>query len=72
MRRAASKTGGNHASAIDLLRQVDSKLATSLKRALERKTQAGYESADISRKDAERCVIWAKQLLEAAVLRLQT
>jgi hypothetical protein len=61
---------GNHVSAVDLLRQVDAKLATALKRALDRKTQAGYESVDISAADAEGCVKWASQLLAAAETRL--
>jgi uncharacterized protein (DUF849 family) len=63
---------GNHVSAVDLLRQVDAKLATALKRALDRKTQAGYESVDISAADATSCVKWAEQLLDAAEARLQT
>jgi hypothetical protein len=62
---------GNHVSAVDLLRQVDAKLATSLKRALDRKTQAGYESVDLSRADAASCVRWAEQLLAAAEARLE-
>jgi hypothetical protein len=62
---------GNHLSAVDLLRQIDPKLSTSLKRALDRKTQAGYESADISAADAANCVKWAEQLVEAAAARLQ-
>jgi hypothetical protein len=62
---------GNHMSAIDLLRQVDPKLATALKRALDRKTQAGYESVDISETDATSCIRWARQLLAAAELRLE-
>ena len=62
---------GNHVSAVDLLRQVDAKLATALKRALDRKTQAGYESVDISAADAASCVKWAEQLLAAAEARLQ-
>ena len=60
---------GNHVSAVDLLRQVDAKLATALKRALDRKTQAGYESVDIGAADAESCVKWAGQLLAAAEAR---
>ena len=36
----------NHASAVELLRRVDAGLATALKRALDRKTQAGYESPE--------------------------
>lgn len=62
---------GNHASAVDLLRQVDAKLATALKRALDRKTQAGYESVDIAAADAESCVKWAGQLLAAAEARFE-
>lgn len=63
---------GNHPSAVDLLGQVDASLATSLKRALDRKTQAGYESSDVSAADAASCVRWAHRLLEAAVVRLQS
>ena len=59
-------------SAVDLLRQVDATLATALKRALDRKTQAGYESGDVNNADAARCVKWAKQLLSAAETRLET
>jgi uncharacterized protein (DUF849 family) len=62
---------GNHLSAVDLLRQVDARLSTSLKRALDRKTQAGYESVDISAADAASCVKWAEQLLAAASARLE-
>lgn len=62
---------GNHVSAVDLVRQVDAKLATALKRALDRKTQAGYESVDISAADAASCVRWAEQLLAAAEERLE-
>ena len=47
---------GNHVSAVDLLRHVDAKLATALKRALDRKTQAGYESVDISAADRKSVV----------------
>jgi hypothetical protein len=62
---------GNHVSAVDLLRQVDANLATTLKRALDRKTQAGYESADVSTADATSCVRWARQLLSAAEARFE-
>ncbi len=62
---------GNHVSTVDLLRQVDAKLATGLKRALDRKTQAGYESADVSTADATSCVRWARQLLSAAEARFE-
>jgi hypothetical protein len=63
---------GNHAAAVDLLRRVDPKLATSLKRALDRKTQAGYESTDLSGADATTCVRWARNLLVAAEDRLHS
>jgi hypothetical protein len=62
---------GNHVSAVDLLRRVDAKLATARKRALDRKTQAGYESVDISKADAASCVRWARLLLAAAEARLE-
>ena len=62
---------GNHVSAVDLLRQVDISLATALKRALDRKTQAGYESVDVSAVEATSCVRWARQLLAAAEARFE-
>lgn len=62
---------GNHAVAVDLLRLVDRRLATTLKRTLDRKTQAGYESTDISASDAASCVRWARHLLDAAQVRLE-
>ena len=63
---------GNHISAVDLLRQVDASLSTALKRALDRKTQAAYESVDVSPSDATSCVRWARQLVSAAQARLET
>ncbi len=69
---AERSNDGNHAAAVDLLRRVDSTLATTLKRALDRKTQAAYESTDISATDAASCVRWARQILEAAETRLQS
>jgi hypothetical protein len=62
---------GNHTSAVDLLRRVDTSLATALKRALDRKTQAAYESVDISATDATSCVRSARQLLAAAEARFE-
>lgn len=62
---------GNHVSAVDLLRKVDTSLATALKRALDRKTQAGYESVDVSAAEATSCVRWARQLLAAAEARFE-
>lgn len=69
---AERSSDGNHVAAVDLLRRVDSGLATVLKRALDRKTQAGYESADLSSADAASCVRWERQLLAAASARLET
>ena len=63
---------GNHVSAVDLLRQVDTNLAMALKRALDRKTQAAYESVDVSTAVAASCVRWARQLVAAADTRLQS
>jgi hypothetical protein len=63
---------GSHVSAVDLLRQVDVGLSTALKRALDRKTQAGYESGDVSSADAVGCIRWARQLLNAAEARFET
>jgi hypothetical protein len=65
------RSSDGHMAAVGLLRRVDPKLATVLKRALDRKTQAGYESTDISRADAASCVRWARQLVAAAESRLQ-
>lgn len=59
--------GGDHASAAELLRKIDPNHALALKRALDRKTQASYESTDISMADAVRCRKWAKQLISEAI-----
>jgi hypothetical protein len=61
----------NRVSAVDLLRQVDTSLATALKRALDRKTQAGYGSVDVSSTDATGCIRWARQLLAEAEARFE-
>lgn len=58
---------GHHATAVELLGRVDAKLANALSRALNRKTQAAYESRDIGSKDAAMCVRQATTL--AAVAR---
>ncbi len=63
--------GANHLGAVDLLRMVDARSATALKRALDRRTQAAYESADLSRSAAANCVKWARQLLGEAESRLE-
>jgi hypothetical protein len=63
---------GNHAAAVEVLRELDPTLAATLKRALDRKTQAAYESADLSQTDAANCVKWARQLIIAASSRIET
>lgn len=62
----------DHGAAVDLLRQVDASLAAALKRSLDRKTQAAYESDDISNSVALSCVKWAKKLVTGANRRLET
>lgn len=57
---------GNHGAAVALLRLVDVDLANMMKRALDLKTKAAYESDDVSQNDAVRCVRWAEHLLSAA------
>jgi hypothetical protein len=61
---------GNHAAAIELLGRVDKNLAAALKRALDRKNQAAYESRDISVSDATMCVRQADLLVAAARQRI--
>jgi hypothetical protein len=60
----------NHTAAAELLAQVDARLSAALARALSRKTQAAYESRDISATDARTCVRQATTLLEAARSRV--
>ena len=62
---------GNHGAAVHLLRKVDSGLAASLKRALDLKTQAAYESTDVSAQHAKSAVRWAKELVAAAERRFE-
>ena len=69
---AERSNDGNHGAAVDLLRQVDASLATTLKRALDRKNQAAYESSDISKIDAANCAKWARQILAGAESRLES
>jgi len=59
-----------HTAATDLLASVDPGLANHLGRALARKTQAAYESRDISASDAAACVRRATTLLAAARARI--
>jgi hypothetical protein len=61
---------GSEATAVELLGRVDRKLSAALKRALDRQTQAAYESRDISVTDARMCVRQAEVLLDAARARV--
>ena len=61
---------GNHHAAVALLAQVDSALSTQLRRALDHKQQAGYESRDLSDSDAATCVEQARKLHTAAQIAL--
>jgi hypothetical protein len=62
--------GGSEVAAVELLGRVDRKLSAALKRALDRQTQAAYESRDISASDARMCLRQAEILLEAARARV--
>lgn len=57
---------GSELSAVEFLARVDRKLSAVLKRALDRRAQAAYESRDISASDARMCLRQAELLLEAA------
>ena len=61
---------GNHAAAIQMLGRVDKSLSAALKRALDRKNQAAYESRDISAGDAKMCLRQAELLVAAARQRI--
>ena len=61
----------NHTAAVELLAQVDARLSAALARALGRKTQAAYETRDVSATDAAACVRQATTLLKAARIRVQ-
>lgn len=56
----------NHRAAVQLLHEVDPRLANQLRRALDHKQQAGYESRDLSDSDAATCVEQARKLHTAA------
>ena len=53
---------GNHRAAVDLLGKVEPGFANLLRRALDRKQQAGYESRDLADSDAASCVEQARKL----------
>lgn len=61
---------GSHAPAVQLLARVDRTLAAALGRCLDRKTQAAYESRDITPTDAASCVRQASTLVQAARSRM--
>ena len=61
----------NHTAAAELLAQVDTRLSATLTRALNRKTQAAYETRDVSATDAAACLRQATKLLEAARSRVR-
>ncbi|MHB8324212.1 MAG: hypothetical protein ACYDEA_07685 [Candidatus Dormibacteria bacterium] len=63
-------TDGNHSAAVPLLGSVDRQLGNALRRALDRKPQAGHESRDVSAQDAESCLHQAAVLTEAARTRV--
>ena len=57
---------GNHRSATDLLRQIDPQHANHLRRALDHKQKAAYESRDLADSDAAACVEQARRLYRGA------
>jgi hypothetical protein len=61
---------GNDAAAIELLGRVGKSLAAALKRALDGKNQAAYESRDISVSDATMCIRQADLQVAAARQRI--
>lgn len=56
----------NHNDAVELLRQVDAANANSLRRCLDLKTKAAYETTDLSTRDAAATVRHSTHLVEAA------
>jgi hypothetical protein len=61
---------GSQLAAVELLGRVDKGLSAVLKRALDRRAQAAYESRDISVSDARMCMRQAELLLDAARYRV--
>ena len=57
---------GSSLAAVGLLSRVDRSQSAALKRALDRQTQAAYESREISVSDAKMCLRQAALLLDAA------
>jgi hypothetical protein len=61
---------GNQLAAVEFLGRVDRNLSAVLKRALDRRAQAAYESRDISVNDARMCMQQAELLIDAARQRV--
>ncbi len=59
-------TSPNHGDAVEVLRQVDATKANSLRRCLDLKTKAAYETRDLSAKDATATVRHAIHPIDAA------
>lgn len=59
-------SSANHSDAVELMHQVDATAANSLRRCLDLKTRAAYETRDLSAKDAAATVRHATHLVEAA------
>lgn len=59
----------NHTAAVELLAEVDGRLSATLARALSGKTQAVYETRDVSTGDAATCARQAPTVLAAARTR---
>jgi hypothetical protein len=57
---------GSEVAAVEMLGRIDKKLSAVLKRAVDRKAQAAYESRDISVSNARMCLRQAEILLAAA------
>ena len=66
----ARSSDRNLAAPVKLLAKVDRKLAATLSRVLDRKTQAAYETRDIVASDAAACVRHATLLVTAAQSRI--
>ncbi len=64
--RGRRSSSANHNDAVDLLQQVDASAANSLRRCLDLKTRAAYESRDVSAGDAATTVRHAARLIDAA------
>ncbi len=66
----SKSASGDHRDAVAHLSKVDPTLGGHLDRCLSRKTQAAYETRDVSTRDANLCVRHAAALVAAAQERL--